>query len=71
MDYPVLVNPGKPPLKDAHEEENKVDRFGHLQNAAKAGGAGRKAAPRRAPVGGRSSRRRRSPPTTPNRAFAG
>ncbi len=23
MDYPVLVNSGKPPLRDAHEEENQ------------------------------------------------
>src|ERR1019366_9839989 len=35
MDYPVLVNPGKPPLKNAHEEENKVDRFRHLKTPQK------------------------------------
>src|ERR1700734_1013836 len=31
MDYPVLVNPGKPALKNDHEEENKLDRFGRRE----------------------------------------
>ena len=35
MDYPVLVNPGKPPLTNGHEEENKVDRFGRRETPQK------------------------------------
>ena len=50
MDYPVLVNPGKPPLKNAHEEENKLDRFRRLKTpqkrrrGAQGGAAARQAA---------------------------
>src|ERR1700733_455342 len=47
MDYPVLVNPGKPPLKNAHEEENQVDRFRYLKTPQKRG---------RGPQGGPAAR---------------
>ncbi len=62
MDYPVLVNSGKPPLKDAHEEESKAERFGHLKTPQRQR-RGTQGRPRRASTaGGRPSRRRRSPP---------
>ncbi len=44
MDYPVLVNSGKPPRNNGHEEENQVDRFGTAKRH-KNGVAERKVAP--------------------------
>ena len=71
MDYPVLVNPGKPPRNNGHEEENQVDRFGYRETPQKRrrGAEGGPAAHQAAE--GSARRRGRSPPMMTNRPFAG
>ena len=73
MDYPVLVNPGKPSYaslhREGHEEENQRRPQLRAAKLRKTAAAGRQSRAARAPRTGNPRRRPRPP--TPNRRSAG
>ena len=69
MDYPVLVNSGKPWIRDTHEKEDQGSRVQGLRNARKSGVAVRKkAAPQPAKPKKRTAPSRQPPAVPPEDA---